>query len=103
MRTSLSNVSTAKLLSSSALRSKNNLRPRDIPIIPNVVPHAARKERRARAATVATATGMIATATGLNAKCFLRYAPSVKKIPRYHSNPAKTGRFFAVTAIIRSG
>jgi hypothetical protein len=72
-------------------------------MIPNAVPHVDRKGRHGSTATVATAIVMIAMATGLNAKCFLRYAPNVEKLPRYHSNPAKIGRFIAAIATIRSG
>ncbi len=71
-------------------------------MIPSAVPHAARKGRHGSTATVATAIGMIAMATGLNAKCFLRYAPSVVKLPRYHSGPAKIGRCIVAIATIRS-
>jgi len=78
------------------------LRPEAIPMIPSAVPHAARKGRHGSTATVATAIGMIAMATGLNAKCFLRYAPSVEKLPRYHFSPAKIDRFIVAIATIRS-
>jgi len=71
-------------------------------MIPSAVPHAAKKEKHGSTATVATAIGMITTATGPNAKCSLRYAPSVEKLPRYHSNPAKIGRCIAAIATIRS-
>jgi len=69
-------------------------------MIPSAVPHAARKERHGSTATVATAMEMIAT--GLDGKCFLRYAPSVEKLPRCHSSPAKIGRCIAAIATIRS-
>jgi len=72
-------------------------------MIPSVVPHAAKKERHGRTATVATAMEMIAMATGLNVKCSLRYAPSVEKLPRCHSSPAEIGRCIAAIATIRSG
>ncbi len=67
---------------------------------PSAVPHAAKKGRHGRTATVAIAIEMIAT--GLYAKCFLRYAPSVEKIPRCHSSPAKIGRFIVAIVTIRS-
>ncbi len=75
-------------------------------MIPSAVPHVARKGRHGSTATVATAAtaiGMIAMATGLNAKCFLRYALSVEKLPRYHSSPAKIGRFIVAIATVGSG
>jgi len=71
-------------------------------MIPSVVPHAARKGRHGSTAIVAIAMEMIATATGPNAKCSLRYAPSVEKLPRCHSSPAKIGRCIAAIATIRS-
>jgi len=71
-------------------------------MIPSAVPHAAKKGRHGSTAIVATAIGMIAMATGPNAKCFLRYAPSVEKLPRFHSSPAKIGRCIAAIATIRS-
>jgi len=70
-------------------------------MIPSAVLHAARKGRHDSTATVATAIGMIAMATGLNAKCFLRYAPSVEKLPKCRSSPAKIGRCIAAIATIR--
>ena len=69
---------------------------------PSAVPSAAKKGRHDRTATVATAMEMIAIATGLDAKCFLRYAPSVAKIPKYHSSPVKIDQYIAVIATIRS-
>ncbi len=102
MRTSQSSVSIAGLPSPSALGNKNNLRPEAIPIIPNAVPHAARKGRHGSTATVAIAIEMIAMATGLSAKCFLRYVPSVEKIPRCHSSPVKIDRFIVAIVTIRS-
>ncbi len=69
-------------------------------MILSAVPHAARKGKHGSTATVATAIGMIAT--GLNAKYFLRYAPSVEKLPRDHSSPAKIGRFIVAIVTIRS-
>ncbi len=77
-------------------------------MIPSAVPHAARKGRHgstaivAIVAIVAIAMEMIAIATGPNAKCSLRYAPSVEKPPRCHSSPAKIGRCIAAIATIRS-
>jgi len=69
---------------------------------PSAVPHAARKGKHGSTATMATAIGMIAMATGLNAKCFLRYVPSVAKLPRCHSSPVKIGQFIVAIATIRS-
>jgi len=86
----------------SALGNKNYLRQEAILTHPSAVPHAAKKGRHGRTATVAIAIEMIATATGLYAKCFLRYAPSVEKIPRCHSNPAKIDRFIVAIVTIRS-
>jgi len=74
-------------------------------MFPSAVPHAARKGRHgstAIVAIVAIAMEMIAIATGPNAKCSLRYAPSVEKLPRCHSSPAKIGRCIAAIATIRS-
>ena len=70
---------------------------------PSAVSHAARKGKHGRTATVATAIEMIATATSLDAKCFLRYVPSVAKLPRCHLNPAKVDQFIVAIATIRSG
>jgi hypothetical protein len=42
----------------------------------SAVPHAVRQEKRGKIATVTTTIGIIAIATNLNAKCFLRYVPS---------------------------
>jgi len=69
-------------------------------MIPSAVLHAARKGRHGNTVIVAIAMEMIAT--GPNAKCFLRYVPSVEKLPRCHSSPAKIGRCIAVIATIRS-
>jgi len=71
-------------------------------MIPSAVPHAARKGRHGSTAIVATATGMIAMATGLNDRCFLRYAPSVEKIPKCLSSPAKIDRFIVAIVTMRS-
>ena len=100
-QTSRSNVPIVGLPSPSALGNKNNLRPEATLIIPSAVSHVARKGRYGSTATVATAIVMVAMATGLNAKCFLRYAPSVEKLPRCHSSPAKIGRCIAAIATIR--
>ena len=90
------------LPSPSALRNKSSSLPEAIPTSPSAVPHAARNGKHGSTATVATAIGMIAMATGLNAKCFLRYAPSVAKIPRFRSSPAKIGQCIVAIATIRS-
>ena len=74
-------------------------------MIPSAVPHAARKGKHgstAIVAIVAIAMEMIAIATGPNAKCSLRYAPSVEKLLRCHSSPAKIGQCIAAIATIRS-
>ena len=72
-------------------------------MIPSAVPHAARKGRHGNSAIVAiVAIAMEMIATGPNAKCSLRYAPSVEELPRYHSSPAKIGRCIAAIATIRS-
>ena len=47
------------------------------------------------------ATEMIATATDPSAKCFPLCAPSVAKIPRFRSNPAKANQFIVATATIK--
>jgi len=90
------------LPSLSALGNKNNSHPEAILIIPSAAPHAAKKGKHGRTATVATAMEMIAIVTGLDAKCFLRYVPSVAKLPRCHSSPAKIDLFIVAIAIIRS-
>jgi len=69
---------------------------------PSAVPHAVKKGRHGRTATVATAMEMIAIATGLDAKCSLRYAPSVEKLLKCHSSPAKIDRCIVAIATIRS-
>jgi len=51
---------------------------------------------------MAVAIEMIAIATGLDAKCFLRYAPSVKKLPKCHSSSAKIVRYIVPIATIWS-
>ena len=94
------------LNSLSALRNRGNLRPKVILIIPSAVSHAARKGKHGRIQAMATAIGIIAMGitamgTGHNAKCFLRYAPSVEKLHRYHLNPAKTGRGIVAIATTR--
>jgi hypothetical protein len=71
-------------------------------MIPSAVPHAAKKGRHGSTAIVAIALEMIAIATDPNAKCSLRYAPSVEKLPMCHSSPAKIGRYIAAIATIRS-
>ena len=68
----------------------------------NVVLHAAKKRKYGSTITTLTATGMIATATSPDAKCFLQYVPSAEKTPRYHSSPAKIGRFIVAIAIVNS-
>ena len=87
------------LPSPSALGNKSSLLPEAILIILSVVPHAARKGRHGSTAIVAIAMEMIAT--GPNAKCSLRYAPSVEKLPRCHSSPAKVGRCIAAIATVQ--
>ena len=100
MRTSRSNVSIVGLHSPSALGNKNNSHPEAILTILSAVPHAARKGKHDRPATVATAMEIIAT--GPNAKCSLPYAPSAEKIHKSLSSPAKIGRCIAAIATIRS-
>ena len=90
------------LPSPSALENKSSSLPEVIPTSLSAVPHAAKNGKYGSMAIVATAIGMIAMATGLNAICFLRYAPSVAKIPRFHSSPTKTGQCIAAIATIRS-
>ena len=102
MRTSLSSVSIAGIPSPSAPGNKSNLHPEVILMIPSAAYRAARKGRHGRIAIVATVIATTAMATGLSARCFLRYALSVAKLPRCHSNPAKIGRCIVVTATIRS-
>jgi len=89
------------LNSLSALRNRGNLRPKVILIIPSAVSPAARKGKHRRLHAMATAIGITAMGTGHNAKCFLRYAPSVEKLHRYHLNPAKTGRCIVAIATTR--
>jgi len=84
------------------LRNKNNLLPEAILTSPSVVSHVDRKGRHGSTVTVVIAMETIAMATGLSGRCSLRYALSVEKIPRYHSNPAKIGRCIAAIATIRS-
>jgi len=88
------------LLSPSALRNKSSLLPEAILTIPSVVRHAARKGRHGSIAIVAIAMEMIATGHG--AKCSLRYAPSVEKLHRCRSSPAKIDRCIVAIATIRS-
>ena len=90
------------LSSLSALGNKSNLLQEAILMHPSAVPHAAKKGRHARTVTVAIAMEIIATATSLYAKCFLRYAPSVAKVPRCHSSHAKIDRFIVAIVTIRS-
>jgi len=92
-----------ELPSPSALGNKSNLHPEAILMTPSAVPHAAKKGRHGSTVIVAIAMEMIAMATGLSARCFLLYAPSVEKIPRCHSSHAKIDRFIAAIATIRSG
>jgi hypothetical protein len=90
------------LPSFSALGNKNYLRLEAITTHPSAVPHAAKTGRRGRTVTVAIAIKMIVIATGLDAKCFLRYAPSVEKIPKCLSSPAKIDRFIVAIVTMRS-
>ena len=73
---------------------------------PSAVPHAVRKGRHGSTAIVAivaiVAIAMEMIATGPNAKCSLRYAPSVEELLRCHSSPAKIGRCIVAIATIRS-
>jgi len=92
-----------ELLSSSALRNKSSLPPEVILMIPSAAYLAAKKGRHGRTATVAIAIGMIAMATDPNARCSLRYALSVAKLPRFRSSPTKIGQCIVAIATIRSG
>lgn len=47
-------------------------------------------------------TDMTTMATDLDARCSLRYAPSVVKKLKYHSSPAKADQCIAVSAISKS-
>jgi len=51
---------------------------------------------------VATAMGMAATATHRDAKCSLRYVPSVAKTLRCHSSLAKVDQCIVAIVTIRS-
>ena len=87
------------LPSFSALRNKGFSNPGAILMSQSAVPNAVRQGKHGR---TVTATEMVAITPGLAVKCSLRYAPSVEKTPRYHSNPVKVGRFIVAIAIIRS-
>ena len=45
---------------------------------------------------------MMAMATDPNVKCFLLYATSVAKTPRFRSNPAKANQCIVASATIKS-
>jgi len=90
------------LPSPSALGNRNNLHPEAILTSRNVVPHAARKGRHGSTAIVAIAMEMIAIATGLNARCSPRPAPSAAKAPKSRFNLAVISRFTAAIATEKS-
>ena len=79
MRTSQSSVPIVGLPSLSALRNKSFSNLRAILMSPSAVPHVAKQGRQSD-------TEIVTTATGPHAKCFLQYAPSVAKIPKYPLN-----------------
>ena len=62
---------------------------------PSAVPHVARRGRQSD-------TEIVATATGAHAKCFLQYAPSVAKRPKYHLNLAVISRCIVAIATVKS-
>jgi hypothetical protein len=86
----------------SALRNKNNSHLEAILTSLSAVLHAARQGKNGNLVTMVAATKMIAIATNLDVKCFLRYAQSVAKLLRYLSSLMKTGRFIVAIATIRS-
>jgi len=88
------------LPSPSALGNKSSLLPEAILTSLSAVHHVAKQGRHGSTAMGAIAMEMIAT--GPNAKCSLRYAPSVAKIPRCRLNPAKVDQCIAAIATIRS-
>jgi hypothetical protein len=68
----------------------------------SAVLHADRKRNHGSTATTVTAIGVIATATGPDAKCSPRYVQNAEKTPKFHSNPAKIARFIVAIAIVNS-
>jgi len=59
----------------------------------SAVPHAAKQGKQ-------NVTEVVATATGPDVKCFLLYAPSVAKTPKYRSSPAKVDQYIVAIATI---
>jgi hypothetical protein len=88
--------------SPSVLRNKSNSHLEAMPTALSAVPHAARQEKYGKMATVPTTIGIIAIATNLNAKCFLRYVPSAAQLPRCHSSLVKIDRCIVEIATTRS-
>ena len=61
----------------------------------NAVPHAAKQGSQ-------SVTEMVVTATGPDARCSRPYAPTVVRIPKYRSSPAKVDRYIAVSATAKT-
>jgi hypothetical protein len=90
------------LHSLSALGNKNNLRQEAIPTSLNAAPRAARQGKHSSTETVETVMGMIAMATGLDAKCSPQYALSVGRKLKYRSSPVRADQCIAVIATVKS-
>jgi hypothetical protein len=82
-----------------ALGKKKYLRLKAIITHLGDVPHVAKQGKHGKTAIVPTATKMIATATDIDGKCFLRYALNAAEISEYHLNHAGTSQFTATIAI----
>jgi len=89
------------LPSPSALGKKNYLRLKAIITHLSAAPHVARQGKHGSTATVPPATKMIATTTGLDANCFLRYALNAAEISEYPLNHTGTSQFTALIVIAR--
>ena len=80
--------------SASPLRNKSYFKPGAILMSPSAVPHAARQGRQSGMEVVVTATG--------HAKCFLPYAPSAAKTPKYLLNLPLAGRSIVAIVTVES-
>ena len=93
MRTSLSNVPIVELPSLSVLRSKSFSNPEAMLMSQSAAPHAARRGSHSETETAAT---------GPDARCSPRHAPSAARLPKYPLNLAVIGRSTVAIATVTS-
>jgi len=96
LKTKSSNVPIVGLPSLSVQRNKNSSSLKATLTSPNVVPHAAKQGSQSVMEIV-----VVATAIDPSDKCFLQYALSVAKTPRYRSSPARVDQYIVAIATIR--